>query len=204
MCRNALAVRLLSASAKSAVYETAPWYLQRLPPTNYPDQVNAVIEKAHQVGDHQIVNLIVFVCEGGFRFQELKFLQVGDVDLVQREIRLDVKRPCHDRVRPELRRRCLTSEGYWMPKSIAGRRVNHIADRLAKAITMMGLGDASDWVFMNEAGRQVAENKTLARLKLYALAAKVLVELHPKTGKSWSLLRWHWLRAGEAGSPRGR
>jgi site-specific recombinase XerD len=180
-------------TGRQAVLDKLP--TRRLPPpTIYPDQVNAVIEKAHQAGDPQIVNLIVFVCEGGFRFQELQFLQVGDVNLAQREIRLDVKRPNLDRVRPELRRRCLTSEGYWMPKSIAGRRVIHITDRLAKAIATMGLGEASDWVFMNEAGRQVAQNKTLLRLKRYALAAKVLVEPHPKTDKSWSLLRWHWLR----------
>jgi len=164
------------------------------PPTIYPDQVNAVMEKAHEAVDHQIVNLIVFVCEGGFRFQELQFLQVGDIDLTQREIRLAVKRPSPEKVRAELRRRCLTGEGYWMPKSIAGRRVIHVTDRLARVITAMGLGDASDWVFMNEAGRQIAENKTLQRLKRYGLAARVLVEPHPKTGKPWSLLRWHWLR----------
>jgi site-specific recombinase XerD len=164
------------------------------PPTIYPDQVNAVIEKAQQAGDHQTVNLIVFVCEGGFRFQELQFLQVGDIDVLQREIRLGVKRPSLEKVRAELRRRCLTAEGYWMPKSIAGRRVIHVTDRLAKVIAAMGLGDASDWVFMNEAGRQVAQNKTLQRLKRYALSAKVLVEQNPKSGKPWSLLRWHWLR----------
>jgi len=81
-----------------------------------------------------------------------------------------------------------------MPTSIAGRRVFHITVRLARVIAAMGLGDASEWVFMNEPGRQVAENKTLQRLKRYALAAKVLVEPHPKTDKPWSLLRWHWLR----------
>jgi len=180
-------------TGRQAVLDKLP--TRRLPPpTIYPDQVNAVIEMARQAGDYQIVNLIVFVCEGGFRFQELQFLQVWDIDLAQHEIRLDVKRPCLDRVRPELRRRCLTSEGYWMPKSIAGRRVIHITDRLAKAIASIGLGESSDWVFMNQAGRQIAENKTLLRLKGYAIAAKVLVEPHPKTGKPWSLLRWHWLR----------
>ena len=40
----------------------------------YPDQINAVIEAAREAGDSQIVNLVVFVCEGGFRFQELQFL----------------------------------------------------------------------------------------------------------------------------------
>lgn len=180
-------------TGRQAVLDKLP--TRRLPPpTIYPDQVNAVIEKARQAGDHQVVNLIVFVCEGGFRFQELQFLQVGDIDLAQREIRLNVKRPSLDRVRPELRMRCLTSEGYWTPKSIAGRRVIHITDRLAKAIASMGLGDASDWVFMNQAGKQIAENKTLLRLKGHAIAANVLVEPHPKTGKPWSLLRWHWLR----------
>jgi site-specific recombinase XerD len=180
-------------TGRQAVLDKLP--TRRLPPpTIYPDQVNAVIEKARQAGDHQIVNLIVFVCEGGFRFQELQFLQVGDIDLKQREIVLDTKRPDPSRVRPELRRRCLTPEGYWMPKSAAGRRVLHITDRLAKVIESMGLGEAPDWVFMNEAGGQVAGNKTLERLKRYALQAGVLVEPNPRTGESWSLLRWHWLR----------
>ena len=58
----------------------------------------------------------------------------------------------------------------------------------------MGLGEGPDWVFMNQAGSQIAENKTLLRLKRHALKAGVLVEPHPKTGERWSLLRWHWLR----------
>ncbi len=70
----------------------------------------------------------------------------------------------------------------------------HITDRLAGVIGGMGLGEVSDWLFINEAGNQVAENKTLGRLKRYALEAKVLVETNPKTGKKWSLLRWYWLR----------
>ncbi|MGB0715134.1 MAG: tyrosine-type recombinase/integrase [Phycisphaerae bacterium] len=164
------------------------------PPTIYPDQINAVIEKAREAGDHQIVNLIVFICEGGFRFQELQFLQVGDINMPQREIVLDTKRPDLTRVRDELQRRCLTPEGYWMPKSAAGRRVVHITDRLTKVIGTMGLGEVVDWVFMNQAGKQVAGNKTLMRLKKYALEAGVLVEPHPKTGEPCSLLRWHWLR----------
>ena len=78
------------------------------PPTIYPDQVNAVIEAALRHGDRQIANLVVFVCEGGFRLQELQFLQVGDIDLDRCEIVLDIKRPELRRVRPELRKRCLT------------------------------------------------------------------------------------------------
>ena len=58
----------------------------------------------------------------------------------------------------------------------------------------MGLGDPSDWLFLNQAGRQVAQNKTLQLLKAYALEAEVLVEANPRTGKPWSLIRWHWLR----------
>lgn len=164
------------------------------PPTIYPDQVNAVLEVATNHFDTQIVNLIVFVCEGGFRFQELQFLQVGDIDLNKREIILDIKKPDLDAVRPELRRRCLTAEGLWMPKSRAARRPIHISDRLARVIGAMGLGQPSDWVFLNEAGNQIAENKTLDRLKRYAFQAKVLVEKDPKTGKKRSMLRWHWLR----------
>jgi len=180
-------------TGRQAVLDKLPTRTLR-PPTIYPDQINAVIEKARDAGDHQIVNMVVFVCEGGFRFQELQFLQVGDIDLAQREIVLDTKRPDQSRVRQELRRRCLTQEGYWMPKSVAGRRILHITDRLARVVESMGLGQDPDWVFMNEAGNQVAENKTLQRLKRYALAGRVLVETHPKTGKPWSLLRWHWLR----------
>ncbi len=164
------------------------------PPTIYPDQVNAVIEAAANHFDTQIVNLIVFICEGGFRFQELQFLQVGDIDLKEREIILDIKRPEPGRVRPELRRRCLTAEGLWVPKSRAARRPVHITDRLARTIGSMGLGQATDWVFLNQAGNQIAGNKTLDHLKRYALEADVLVEPHPKTGEPWSLLRWHWLR----------
>ncbi len=164
------------------------------PPTIYPDQVNAVIEVANAHHDGQIVHLVVFVCEGGFRFQELQFLQVGDVDLDGREIVLDIKRPDPDRVRPELRRRCMTPDGFWMPKSRAGRRVVHVTDRLVKLIARMGKGDPSDWVFLNQAGNQIAQNKTLLRLKKYALEAGVLVAQHPGTGEPWSLMRWHWLR----------
>ena len=140
------------------------------------------------------MNLIVFVCEGGFRFQELQFLQVGDINLQEREIILDIKRPDPNRVRPELRKRCLTADGLWIPKSRAARRPVHITDRLARVIGSMGLGQASDWVFMSQTGNQVAGNRTLMRLKRYALEAGVLVDKHPKTGKPCSLLRWHWLR----------
>jgi site-specific recombinase XerD len=164
------------------------------PPTIYPDQINAVIAVAVRHFDSQIVNIILFICEGGFRFQELQFLQVGDINLEEREIILDIKKPDLERVRPELRRRCLTADGLWIPKSRAARRPIHITDRLARVVGSMGLGEASDWVFMNEAGRQVAENKTLLRLKRYAMEAGVLVEKHPRTGKRWSTLKWHWLR----------
>ena len=151
------------------------------PPTIYPDQVNAVIDVAARHFDTQTVNLIVFICEGGFRFQELQFLQVGDINLEEREIILDIKKPSLERVRPELRRRCLTADGLWIPKSRAARRPIHISDRLARVIGSMGLGEPSDWVFLNQAGRQVAENKTLNRLKMYALKAGVLVEENPRT-----------------------
>ena len=164
------------------------------PPTIYPDQVNAVIETAINHGDRQTANLIAFVCEGGFRFQELQFLQVGDIDMDAREIVLDIKRPDLRRVRKELQRRCLTPEGFWIPKTRAARRPVHITDRLAKVLGTMGLGDPSDWVFMNSAGNQVAQNKTLQLLKAYALEADVLVAPHPTKGTPWSLLRWHWLR----------
>ncbi len=164
------------------------------PPTIYPDQVNAVIEAAARRFDPQIVNLIVFVCEGGFRFQELQFLQVGDINLQEREIILDIKRPDPERVRPELRRRCMTAEGLWIPKTRAARRPIHISDRLARVIASMGLGDPSDWVFLNQAGHQIAENKTLDRLKRFALEAKVLLETDAETKRVRSLLRWHWLR----------
>jgi len=138
--------------------------------------------------------MVVFVCEAGFRFQVLQFLQVGDINLGEREIILDIKRPDVFRVRAELRKRCLTSEGLWIPKSRAARRPIHISDRLARIIGNMGLGEPSDWVFVNSVGSQIAENKTLDRLKRFALAAGVLVDKHPRTGKPWSLLRWHWLR----------
>ena len=164
------------------------------PPTIYPDQVNAVIEVAANHFDTQIVNLITFVCEGGFRFQELQFLQVGDINLQEREIILDIKRPDPERVRPELRKRCITAAGLWIPKMRAARRPVHITDRLLRTINSMGLGQASDWVFLNSAGNQIAGNKTLQRLKRYALEAKVLVDKHPETGEPWSQLRWHWLR----------
>ncbi len=164
------------------------------PPTIYPDQVNAVIEAAMKEYDTQIVNLITFICEGGFRFQELQFLQVGDINMQEREIVLDIKRPDPNRVRLELRKRCLTADGLWIPKSRAARRPVHITDRLARVIGNMGLGEGSDWVFVNSVGNQIAGNKTLERLKGYALAAGVLVDKHPRTGKTWSLLRWHWLR----------
>ena len=42
---------------------------ERPTPTIYPDQINAVIKTAIEAGDTQVVNLVVFVCEGGFRFQ---------------------------------------------------------------------------------------------------------------------------------------
>ncbi len=164
------------------------------PPTIYPDQINAVIEVASAYFDTQIVNIIVFVCEGGFRFQELQFLQVGDIDLQQREIVLDIKKPDPQQVRPSLRRTCLSPDGLWVPKSQAARRPIHISDRLARVIGTMGLGQPSDWVFLNQAGGQIAENKTLQRLKRYALEAGVLVEPNPRTGEPWSLLKWHWLR----------
>ncbi len=47
---------------------------------------------------------------------------------------------------------------------------------------------------ISQNGRQIAENKTLLRLKRYAPEAGVLVEKNPRTGEPWSLLRWHWLR----------
>lgn len=165
------------------------------PPTIYPDQVNAIVEKAMAHGDRQIANLIVFVCEGGFRFQELQFLQVGDIHLDRREILLDIKKPDLKRVRMELRKRCLTPEGYWVPKTRASRRPVHITDRLVKVIGSMGLGDASDWVFLNSAGKQVAQNKTLDRLKAYGLEAGVLVVTKRGSDDArTSAIRWHWLR----------
>jgi site-specific recombinase XerD len=182
-----------AATGRQAVLDKLP-SRPMPPPTLYPDQINAIIAKAVEAGDLQIANMIAFVCEGGFRFQEMQFLQVGDLNLEGREIVLDIKRPDPERVRPWLRKAALTRDGYWMPKSTAGRRIIHITDRLDRVISRMGLGDPSDWVFMNQAGRQVAESKTLARLKRYALAAGVLVEPHPRTKEPWSLVRWHWLR----------
>jgi integrase len=148
------------------------------PPTIYPDQVNAVIAVALKHFDTQIANLIAFVCEGGFRFQELQFLQVGDINLEEREIILDVKKPDPHRVRAEAAADLL--DGRWPvdpPRRRAARRPIHITDRLARVIGTMGLGDASDWVFMNQAGNQISENKTLCLLKRYAIEAKVLVEM---------------------------
>ena len=49
-------------------------------------------------------------------------------------------------------------------------------------------------LYVHETDNQIAENKTLQRLKRYALAANVLVEPHPRTGEAWSRIRWHWLR----------
>jgi len=182
-----------AATGRQAVLDKLPSQAVP-PPTIYPDQINAVIDVALNRGDRQVVNLIVFVCEGGFRFQELQFLQVGDIHLDRREILLDIKRPDPKRVRPELRRRCMTAEGFWVPKTRASRRPVHVTDRLVKVIGTMGLGDASDWVFLNEAGNQIAENKMLYRLKRYAVEARVLTTKHPKTDKTCSLIRWHWLR----------
>ena len=182
-----------AATGRQAELDRFPENTAR-PPTIYPDQINAIIEVANKHFDRQIANLVVFVCEGGFRFQELQFLQVGDINLAGREIVLDVKRPNLTRVRPELQRRCLSADGLWIPKSRAGRRPVHVTDRLATVIQRMGLGEPSDWVFVNQAGNQIAENKTLQRLKKYALEGDVLVETHPSTGKPWSRIKWHWLR----------
>lgn len=136
----------------------------------------------------------MFVCEGEFRFQELQFLQVGDIHMDRREILLDIKKPDLRRVRKELRRRCLTADGYWVPETRASPRPVHVTDRLAKVIKSMGLGDASDWVFLNSAGKQIAQNKTLDRLKAYALAAGVLVVTKRGRDEKTSAIRWHWLR----------
>ena len=107
-----------AATGRQAVLDKLPWRPVP-PPTIYPDQVNAIIEAALRHDDRRLANLIVFVCEGGFRFQELQFLQVGDIRLEQREILLDIKKPDPTRVRPELRKRCMTAEGYWVPKTRA-------------------------------------------------------------------------------------
>lgn len=164
------------------------------PPTIRPEQVNAIIAKAIEYHDQQIARMVAFLCEGGFRFQELQFLQVEDIDLEDRTIRVDIKRPDPKAVRPELRKRCMTRDGLWLPKSRAGRRPVHITNRLASVIRGMKLGSSSDWVFVNAAGNQVAGNKTLIRVKRYALEADVLVDKHPRTGEPWSQIRWHWLR----------
>jgi integrase len=136
-----------AATGRQAVLDKVP-SRPAPPPTIYPDQVNAIVEAALRHGDRQTANLIVFVCEGGFRFQELQFLQVGDIHLEQREILLDIKKPDLKRVRLELRKRCLTAEGYWVPKTRASRRPVHITERLVRVMRSMGLGDASDWVFL--------------------------------------------------------
>ncbi|MHC4673847.1 MAG: hypothetical protein ACYTBZ_15295, partial [Planctomycetota bacterium] len=96
--------------------------------------------------------------------------------------------------RKEIRKRYLTHDGLWIPKTQASRRPVHITDRMAKLIQTMGLGEPSDWLFVNSAGNQIQQNKTLKRLKKYGLEADVLVDTNPKTGKPWSLIRWHWLR----------
>lgn len=160
----------------------------------YPGQINTIINVANKAHHTQMANLILFVCEGGFRFQELQFLQVGDVNLSEREIILEVKKPDLQRVRPELRKRCLSPDGLWISKSRAARRPIHIADRTARLIGRMGLGEPPDWLFVKETGNRIAEKKTLQRLKGYALEADVLVAPHPRTGKPWSLIKWHWLR----------
>ena len=49
-------------------------------------------------------------------------------------------------------------------------------------------------MFVNSVGSQIAGNKTLGQLKSHALEAEVLVEAHPRTGKPWSAIKWHWLR----------
>ena len=69
----------------------------------------------------------------------MQFLQVGDLDLKAREIILDVKKPDLDRVRPELRQRCLTADGLWVPKRRASRRPIHVTDRVARVIGRMGV-----------------------------------------------------------------
>ncbi len=164
------------------------------PPVIRPEQINAIMGVAIKHRDYLIARMLVFMCEGGFRLQELQFLHAGDIDLENRTIRVDIKRPDPKTVRPELRKRCMTRDGLWLPKSRAGRRPLHITDRLAAVIRAMKLGDATNWVFVNKAGNQVAGNKTLERLKRYALEAGVLVDKHPRTGELWSLIRWHWLR----------
>ena len=182
-----------AATGRQAQLDRLPQRAVR-PPTIYPEQINEIIRVARSHNDTQTVNLIVFICEGGFRFQELQFLQVGDLDIERREIMLDVKRLSQQRVRPELLRRCLTADGLWVPKSRASRRPIHITDGLRRAINSMGLGGPADWVFVNSVGMQIAENKTLQKFKAHAVEADVLVEANPRTGKPWSTIKWHWLR----------
>ncbi|MGB2986810.1 MAG: tyrosine-type recombinase/integrase [Phycisphaerae bacterium] len=182
-----------AATGRQAELDRLPRQTVR-PPTIYPEQINEIIRVARSHNDTQTINLVVFVCEGGFRFQELQFLQVGDIDLDRREITLDVKRLDLRLVRPELRRRCLTPDGRWVPKSRASRRPIHVTDQLLRVINSMGLGGPSDWVFVNSVDNQIAENKTLQGLKAHAVEADVLVEAHPRTGKPWSTIKWHWLR----------
>lgn len=191
--RGAVKGKNPAATGRQAVLDKLP-FQSVPPPTIYPDQVNAIVEKAVANDDRQIANLVVFVCEGGFRFQELQFLQVGDINLDRREILLDIKKPDLKRVRKELRKRCLTTEGFWVPKTRASRRPVHVTDRMARVIGSMGLGDVSDWVFMNSAGNQIAQNKTLDRLKAYALEAGVLVVTKRGRAEKTSAVRWHWLR----------
>ncbi len=182
-----------AATGRQAELDQLPQQAKH-PPTISPEDINAILRVAAKHNDTQIANMIVFMCEGGFRFQELQFLQVGDLNLERREIILRVKHPDPRRVRPELQRRCLTADGLWSPKTIAGRRPIHITDRMLAVIHSMGLGDASDWLFVNTVGNQVAESKTLVKLKAYALEAGVLVETNPRSGKPWSTIKWHWLR----------
>ncbi len=182
-----------AATGRQAELDRLPQQTVR-PPTICPEQINEIIRVARSHNDTQTINMVVFICEGGFRFQELQFLQVGDLDLDRREILLDVKRPPLHLVRPELRRRCLTADGLWVPKSRAGCRPIHITDQMLQVIRSMGLGGPSDWVFVSSVGSQIAENRTLQRLKAHAVEADVLVEAHPRTGEPWSTIKWHWLR----------
>jgi len=72
--------------------------------------------------------------------------------------------------------------------------MRNITDGLATVIESMGLRENHYWVFINEAGSQIVGNKTLLRLKRYALQAGVLMEPNLRSGEPWSLLCWHWLR----------
>jgi integrase len=87
-----------------------------------PNHINPIIEVARNHRDWQIMNLIVFFCEGGFRFQDVQFLTVGDICLENRLIEVDRKVVDVSRVRPELRKRCLEPGGIWRPKTQASRR----------------------------------------------------------------------------------